>query len=438
MPRRPWEAAPPVEPVAGAAVLTPPAELRNEGTAAKTETPVDWWPTLAPQGRRPMHSTGIGAMLLDSVMADLSAMPVVQGPDLDTATDAFAAGGLLSLLASPLDDAAAAWRRHERSLLCWGRTHWLLATEMQVEDETMRAQWQGGPWWVLCDAPSAKRSREGVWTLTHQTGIQFSADERRGDKVVTCTWWDDVRPKGVRSLLSPLIEYLQLLGVGVGAAWTALDNARQSRMVIEMLNQDIPGKFMGETDRGQPIPRTVAHDIFDDIVERAQAVEKGSRSFRERLPLIFQKPQNSSGPSVTLSDLTPKVDGALVPLADWALRQVAISSLVPTPKVTGEDPKFANAFSNRAEFVGSALGEIARALCGATGPLLRAALPDLDMRDRLFYDPADLITMVPDGTPTAGTPSLPVQAQALVSAAATSTIPDSAVNWKLSKKKVSS
>ena len=352
------------DPAVDVAALVSVTPEDTSGNADTTKNIPAWWSEFIADG---IPSGALATRIVDDLLGDLLALPVQVGLQ-NGVVDEQLTGLFVGSFDSPVDSASSGWAQHCANLLVWGKS--FLVEASNIEGEGLD-QWAGS--WIVYN-PTKSTYNKGLdqWTLTHQSGRQFVTN---GDRVKVCVWWDQTTPGLPRSVLSPLKGELQIVQLGEDAAYSQLENAQQALHLVEIAAGQVTTLPRKAIDPSQPAvesqgPTSAQAWLSNELTVRAKAKKVRNKLRALGAALVHSRSDNDNT-GVKVVPLTPPVDTGVVALADHVLKTLAVAASIPASQLTGEQPKYANMFATREQFLRSQLGFIAGAVAAATGPFVR-------------------------------------------------------------------
>lgn len=378
-----------------------------------------WWSRCKQNG---VFDSALAERIIADLVADLAVMPRVVLSDNAPSEELTRIFDVM--LESPFDTARSAWDRHTQLVLRYGRSIWLfLQPENLVDKNSDFAQAvsdHGNSFVVFSPmAVTIETTASGaVVHLVHASGLAFQAKE---SELISCSWFDPTGAPGeTTSVLKPIEDELAAVEVAQHAVWASLDNSRNQRVVLEIadgqVSIDTTGVGHSEPAATRLVKKSKASWLVGELLSRVRMTrETRTRDQRSRIPIALTKANDGSPITRTLTQ--PEIDGGLVAVATWAREQAAIVASVPTSQLTGEQPKYANMFATRDQFVRSTAGAVAFHVADAAMPAIRRWRKSAGIETKLVLelDPGALI----EQTPTPATITAPVVEQ--ISAANTKT-----------------
>lgn len=357
------------DPAVDVAALVQSTNVDKDDNPDTSKVAPAWWNEFAGQG---LAQSALAVRIVDDVLGDLLALPAQVGPDVDTPDEALTRL-FVGAFDSPVDSAVSGWGQHVANLLVWGRS--ILVEASTIEGDGLQ-NWEGS--WIVCNPTLSTHNQNlDTWDLVHQSGRKFRTT---GDKVKVCSWWDQTKPGQIRSILSPLQSELQIVKLGEDAAYSQLENAQQALHLVEISSGEVTVLPRKTVDPATPAvesqgPVSAQAWLSKELTERAKAKRVRNRFTKLGAALVHARGKNDTT-GVKVVPLTPTVDNGVVALADHVLKTLAVAASIPASQLTGEQPKYANMFATREQFLRSQLGFVAGAVAAACDPFVREVCGD--------------------------------------------------------------
>lgn len=380
-------APPPPPPLSGLIAGAPTADEILQPRSSDSRP--GWWREAAAMSR-----AGLVGRIVELTVSDATVMPLQVGHDVGEIpeVDGPLSEMIVARMASPFENRRGTWARYCRLMVTLGEALWV-----RVDAETVGAEYAGlfpggQSGWVVASPLDAERERgSGNMKVVVAGGHQLVVPDTA---VVRAVWSDPLHAAERVSLVRRLIPMAATLDRAETAMWARLDTTAQAGKFVDLpagygppevrrsdpqAQPDQPGRESVAAVTGRQLTARVVHTITD------------RRDPKSRVPMVMQR---AGQESATVHDLAVNMDPALVAAIEKIEAQLAVAASVPTHELTGEQPKFANMFASRAQFVRSPLAALAFDLCSALGGVLFRELADLGKQDPtliFLLDPSPLI-----------------------------------------------